>query len=179
MKSRILLSLLISALAVCLVPASPAWSDTCGDDCPPPYVPCAETPDPRTPGFWKNHPDAWVRCEDEEKTGLESLNFCCAGGDVCEPEGCQMVSKDQAIQMMKEPVKGDKYYTLAPALIAAQLNRLAGAETGCVDRVIHDARIWACENWGEVIEARSPEWQYAETLYEKLDYYNNYGCPLP
>jgi hypothetical protein len=90
-----------------------------------------------------------------------------------------MVTKDDAIEMMEEPVAGNKYNTLAPALIAAELNRLAGAETGCIHGVIHEARIWACGNWGKVIEARSPEWQYAETLYEKLDYYNNYGCPLP
>ncbi len=180
MKLRLILSLLILALAFSLMPASSTRADTCAADCPPPITPCDETPDPRTPGFWKNHPDAWVRCDQSGKTPLAFINLCCDEGEVCDPKpNCVLLRKDDAIAIMNQPVAQDKTYTMVPALIAAQLNRLAGADTSCVNGVIRDARIWTCANWGEVVLARSPEWQYAEALYEKLDYFNNYGCPLP
>ena len=59
-----------------------------------------------TPGYWKNHPDAWP---------VESVTI-----------GGVSYTKDQAINEMSMPVKKDKWYSMFKALTATKLNVLNG-----------------------------------------------------
>lgn len=112
-----------------------------------------------TPGYWMNHPEAWPF--DEITVGLQTL------------------TKDQAIALMKMPVKGDKSLTMFAAFVAAKLNVMIG---NCPPPPPPD-----CYTLGEVnmwltnfpvlsgVEASSEAWQYShgEALYWCLDDYNN------
>jgi len=120
-------------------------------------IPCEPSVGTGTPGYWKNHPDAWP---------VEEITI---GGETS-------YTRDEAIDLMQRPVKGDKTYTMFKALVAAKLNVLIGNESGCVDSVISDADAWMAENpVGSGVKAggkKSP-WRVGEPLYETLDAYNN------
>lgn len=60
-----------------------------------------------TQGYWKNHPDDWP---------VESLNL-----------GEATYTKDQLLSILKRPVRGNGLIALAHQLIAAKLNKAAGA----------------------------------------------------
>ncbi|WP_336359346.1 hypothetical protein [Haladaptatus sp. ZSTT2] len=67
----------------------------------------------RSPGYWKNHPEAWP-VETVKIGGLE-------------------MDKDYWIEnLLKQPVEGDKNRILAKSLLAAKLNQYAGAEDSCI-----------------------------------------------
>jgi hypothetical protein len=109
-----------------------------------------------TPGYWKNHPDAWP---------VDEITI-----------GGVTYTKDEAINFMKTPGKGDKTYTMFGALVAAKLNVLIGNPSGCIDETITAADAWMAEYGpvGSGVEAKSEAWQMeGESLYEKLDDYNN------
>jgi hypothetical protein len=81
------------------------------------------------------------------------------------------------IQIMNAPVKGDKTYTMFKALVAAKLNRFAGADVSCINATINLAARWMCDHpVGSGVKASSDAWQDYEWVYEALDDYNNYGC---
>ena len=84
---------------------------------PPPPAPGTGTP-----GYWKNHPDAWP---------VDEITI---GGVV--------YTKDEAIQIMQEPEKGDKTKTLFRALVAAKLNVAIGNDASCVADTILAADEW-------------------------------------
>lgn len=77
-------------------------SFTC--DCPPPPPP----PDgcSYTPGYWKNHPDAWP------VDGLEV--------------GCVEYTKEELLEIFDMPTRGDATVKLFHHLVAAKLNVLSG-----------------------------------------------------
>jgi len=118
---------------------------------------CEPQPGTGTPGYWKNHPDAWP--VDEITIGGETY------------------SKDDAIEIMNTPEKGDKTYTLFRALVAARLNVLIGNKSCCIQRTINAADAWMA-TYGPVgsgVKAggKCSPWRDAEPLYKKLDDYNN------
>ena len=55
-----------------------------------------------TPGYWKNHPEAWP---------VDEITI-----------GGVTYTKVEAIAIMNTPEKGDKTYTMFSALVAATLN---------------------------------------------------------
>ena len=126
---------------------------------------CGECPGTGTPGYWKNHPDAWP---------VEVIVV-----------GCVSYSKDAAINIMKMSVSKDKTITLFKALVAAKLNVAAGCKDCCVADCIECADSLLCEVGvlsGQ--KASSDFWQGegggsccnakgAEYYYLCLDDYNN------
>lgn len=109
-----------------------------------------------TPGYWKNHPEAWP---------VDTIEI---GGVTC--------TIDEAIGFMLAKKNNDKTHTMFGALVAAVLNVIIGNASGCIDDTIAAAHDWMAE-WGPVgsgVEANSSAWQdVGEPLYLALDDYNN------
>jgi hypothetical protein len=107
-----------------------------------------------TPGYWMNHPDAWP---------LDEITI-----------GGVIYSKTDAIGFMKDPVKGDKTYTMFPALVATKLNLLIGNDPECVEETVTEADNWmAMYPVGSGVTGNSDAWKDGEPLYWMLDEYNN------
>ena len=114
------------------------------------------SPGTGTPGYWKNHPDAWP---------VDDITI-----------GGVTYTKDDAIGIMNTPEKGDKTYTMFRALVAAKLNVLIGSDGSCIIKTINDADAWMAKNpVGSGVKAggKDSPWRDGEPLYEKLDDYNN------
>lgn len=107
-----------------------------------------------TPGYWKNHPDEWSF----ESFMINGVTY----------------DKDTTIELMKEPTRGDKSYTMFRAWVAARLNKLAGNEFECVYADWIAAFKWLKQNpVGSGVKASSDAWKEGEPLYEILNAYNN------
>jgi len=145
-----------------LKPASFAWNAAALSlPVPPPPPP---PPGCGTPGFWKNHPDAWP---------VEEITI-----------GGMTYTKADAIGLMDAPEKGDKTYSMFRALVAAKLNVLAGNPDGCIAGTIADADAWMATNGpaGSGVKAggRDSAWRDGEPIATALDDYNNgYLCAPP
>lgn len=115
-----------------------------------------------TPGYWANHPDAWP------------VDEIAVGG--------QTWTKEQAINIMQLPVKGDKTLTMFPAYVAAKLNVMIGncPPEGCY--TLDEVNTWLT-NFPVLsgVKAKSEAWQYShgEALYFCLDDYNNGYLNMP
>lgn len=108
----------------------------------------------RSPGYWKNHPEAWPVC---------SLTI-----------GADTYTKEQALEYLLTPGKGDKSYTLFSAVVAALLNKYSGAPTTVIDCTLAKAEAWVnAYPPGSGVAASSEAWKCGEPLYCKLDAYNN------
>ncbi|MBC7233755.1 MAG: hypothetical protein H5T68_11010 [Chloroflexi bacterium] len=121
----------------------------------PPPPPPPPPPGTGTPGYWKNHPEAWP---------VESITI-----------GGVTYDKAQAITIMKTNKAKDKTYTMFAALVCAKLNLLLGNESSCIALTVLDADQWM-KKYGPVgsgIKASSQAWKEGEPLYLKLDDYNN------
>ncbi|GAB4540865.1 MAG: hypothetical protein Kow0063_31170 [Anaerolineae bacterium] len=108
-----------------------------------------------TPGYWKNHPEAWP---------VEGIII-----------GGMTYTRDEAIGYMKKPVKKDKTFTMFPALVSARLNVMVGNDDSCIADTIAAADEWMA-NYGPVgsgVKANSEAWKVGEPLYKMLDMYNN------
>lgn len=110
-----------------------------------------------TPGFWKNHPDAWP---------VEGIEI-----------GCQYFSKAEAIDILGSPVKGDKLISMFATLVSAKLNVEIGNDDSCIADTITEADDWMCQfvfGFDEV-RAGGPNspWKIGEPLHYMLDEYNN------
>jgi hypothetical protein len=103
-----------------------------------------------------NHPAAWP---------VDQLSI---GGTI--------YTKDQLIDFMKHPTKGDVTYTIAAHLIAAKLNVGVGNLSSCIEPTIAAADAWLAQYpLGSNVKAggaNSP-WQIGEPLSSTLDAYNN------
>jgi hypothetical protein len=112
----------------------------------------------RSPGYWKNHPDAWP---------VSSITI-----------GGKTYSRTDAISLMNKEVRGDKTYTLFRALVSARLNVLAGANSSCITDTITAADAWMrLHRVGSAVTGDRDAWKIGEPLYIKLDDYNNgKGC---
>jgi hypothetical protein len=112
-----------------------------------------------TPGYWKNHPEAWP---------VDSITI-----------GEQTFTKEQAIALMTQGEaqtgKGaDKTLTLFRAYVAAYLNGLIGNETSCVDSTMVSAYNWLnLYNVPGQVLAKSDAWTVGSPLNTTLDDYNN------
>ena len=118
---------------------------------------CGDGPGTGTPGYWKNHPEAWP---------VEEITIC-----------SETYTKDEAIAIMMMPVKKDKTYTMFRVLVAAILNVAAGNESSCVVETIAAAEARMC-SYGPVgsgVKAggKNSSWREGEPLYMMLDDYNN------
>jgi hypothetical protein len=116
--------------------------------------PPVRSPGTGTPGYWKNHPEAWP---------VASLTI---GGIV--------YTQAQILPYMDEDPK-DKTTTIFRALVAAKLNVLIGNDDSCIAGTIASADTWLA-TYGPVgrgIRANSLAWRQGEPLYRTLDNYNN------
>jgi SdrD B-like domain len=107
-----------------------------------------------TPGFWKNHPDAWP------------ANQVVIGGII--------YTEAQAINLMNQSVTKDKWLTMFDQLVSAKLNVIAGNPSGCIDSTIADADAWmVLATPLRPIAGSSALWQLGSPLATQLDAYNN------
>ncbi|MBN1417685.1 MAG: DNRLRE domain-containing protein [Planctomycetes bacterium] len=117
---------------------------------PPP--PCA--PGTGTPGYWMNHPEAWP---------VDEITI-----------GGVTYSRDDAIALIKAPVKKDKTFTVFASLASAMLNVMVGNESSCIDDTIAHADAWmAAYPVGSGVPAKDAAWKACEPLHVELDDYNN------
>ena len=125
------------------------WDDTdfVLTGCPP------VGPGTGTPGYWKNHPDAWP---------VNSIQI-----------GCTTYTKAQAIAILRLP-DGDKTRTVFRHLLCAKLNVLIGNNSACIAADILLADAWMClhpVNSG--VTGSSAAWAQISGTATKLDDYNN------
>lgn len=148
-RVRLAVSVIVISVMMCLM-AAPAFAT--GDGvCPPPEPPpcgCAGT---ATPGYWKNHPEAWP---------VESITL-----------GGVTYTKEAAIERLGMP-DGDKRQTIFRALLAAKLNVLNGCDSSEIMGTIGTADSWLM-NATSRVAGSSPQWMCGEPLYLCLDAYNN------
>ncbi|WP_162197332.1 SdrD B-like domain-containing protein [Methanosarcina sp. 1.H.T.1A.1] len=113
---------------------------------------------PRSPGYWKNHPDAWP--VDEITIGGVTYQM----GDT-NTEGT-------ALYYMSQPVKKDKTITMFKSLVAAKLN--GGYCDPCIANTVYAADQWMKEHPIEqTTRANTCCWERGEPLNIALDAYNN------
>ena len=134
MKSK---SILISTLILLFtfIGVQSAISSDCGTYC-----------DPKTPGYWKNHPEEI-------------------------PDYVGPYSKGEILDWLNRSVKGDKRVTFFKAYIAAKLNVIYGCFP---PHCLWYAHYWWETNKHNEVKASSSAWQcMGEYLYLCLDDYNN------
>lgn len=114
-----------------------------------------------TPGYWKNHPEAWP---------VQEITI----GGVPYAKGSKK-DKGSAIWWMSQDDKHDKTITMFRSLVAAKLNVMVGNDSSCIEDVIREADAWMTQ-YGPVgcgVRASSEAWKLGEPLYLMLDDYNN------
>ena len=119
------------------------------------HVPPVAQPGTGTPGYWKNHPEAWP---------VQSITI---GGVV--------YMKDQAIAWLSSPVTKDKTITMFASLVSAKLNVLIGNDQSCVASTIAAADNWMAVSGpvGSGVQASSLAWKLGEPMHRLMDNYNN------
>lgn len=118
------------------------------------YVTPVLQPGTGTPGYWKNHPEAWP---------TQTITI-----------GGVTYTKAAAIAWL-DLVGKDKTTTMFSSLVSAKLNVLAGNDSSCVSSTITDADVWM-HTYGPVghgIPASSLAWKLGEPLHRLMDNYNN------
>ena len=117
-------------------------------------VPAVAQPGTGTPGYWKNHPEAWP---------VDHIKV----GGVTYP-------RDQAIAWL-DKVGKDRTITMFSSLVPAILNGLIGNDDSCVASTIALADTWMA-TYGPVgsnVHAASYAWKVGEPLHRHMDNYNN------
>lgn len=114
-----------------------------------------------TPGYWKNHPEAWP---------FDSIVI-----------GGETYTKTEAIAFMEENNSKDVTYIMFRSLVAAKLNVLVGNDASCITATITIADAWMVTHGpvGSGVKAggKNSPWRTGEPLYLQLDAYNNgYLC---
>jgi hypothetical protein len=107
-----------------------------------------------TPGYWKNHPEAWP------------VSSIVVGGVT--------YLKADAIAWLGKVGK-DKTTTMFSSLVPAMLNVMIGNPSGCITSTIVAANAWMAANGpvGSNVAASSPAWATGEPLHQQMDAYNN------
>jgi hypothetical protein len=114
----------------------------------------ALNPGTGTPGYWKNHPNAWP---------VSSITI-----------GGKTYTVAQAIAIMQIAVAGDKTYNVFDQLVSAELNVLIGNDSSCVSNAISDADAWmALHPVGSGVPASSAAWAAISADFNTLGNYNN------
>ena len=115
-------------------------------------VPGRDGPGTGTPGYWKNHPEAWP---------VDSITI-----------GEDTYTKEEAIALMDKD--GDKSFTMFRAYVAAYLNGLIGNDTSCVASELTDAYNWLnAHEPGSGVTGKSNAWKIGQPIATTLDDYNN------
>jgi len=119
------------------------------------HVPAVTQPGTGTPGFWKNHPEAWP---------VQSITI-----------GGVTYTKAQAIAWLSSSVTKDKTITLFASLVSAKLNVLVGNDSSCVSSTIANADNWMAVSGpvGSGVAASSLAWKLGEPYHRLMDNYNN------
>jgi len=113
----------------------------------------AANPGTGTPGYWKNHPDAWP---------VQSITV-----------GGVTYTKAQAITWLGSVGK-DKTTTMFSSLVPAMLNILIGNDGSCVSSAIAAGNAWLAANpLGSGVAGGSAAWAAGEPTHMTLDAYNN------
>lgn len=116
------------------------------------YTVCS--PGTGTPGYWKNHPEAWPVSE----ITIGGVTY----------------TRDEAIAEMWAKKNNDKTYTMFSALVATRLNVYIGNAYASVANTMIEADQWLADNpLGTGVKGSSSAWKVGEPLYLKLDQYNN------
>ena len=118
---------------------------------PPPGEGC-----PRTPGYWKNHPDAWP---------VDSLTI-----------GGKVYTMAELMTLLKTPVRTDASLILAHQLIAAKLNLADGTDPASITGTLWDADALLADYAGRLplrVPASGSAGQEMVGLAYTLDLYNN------
>ncbi len=119
------------------------------EGCPTPL-----NPGTGTPGYWKNHLEAWP------------VSTIVIGGVT--------YTKEVAADLMGHPDEEDKTYTMFQHLVAARLNILIGNDPSCVGGTIVQADAWLTTfALGSGVGGSSAAWGVGEPLKNVLDSYNN------
>jgi hypothetical protein len=108
-----------------------------------------------TPGYWKNHPEAWP---------VQEITI-----------GGIPYSKDDAIKIMDAQHRGDMTYVMFAHLVAVKLNVANGAASSCIVDTIAAADDWMAQYGpvGSNVRAGSDAWKVGEPIKNTLDDYNN------
>ena len=107
-----------------------------------------------TPGYWKNHPEAWP---------VQSITV-----------GGVTYSIAEAIAILNQTGK-DRTTTMFSSLVPAKLNVLIGNDSSCVATTIAAADEWM-GTYGPVgsnVHAASLAWKRGQPMHRQLDNYNN------
>jgi len=122
----------------------------------------AKNPGTGTPGYWKNHPEAWSATPYSSSITVGGVTY----------------SKDEAIMWLGKVGK-DKRTTMFSSLVPAMLNVSIGNDATCVADTIKAANDWMAAqpslktNPTSIVPASSPAWVVGEPLHMFLDSYNN------
>ena len=117
------------------------------------FTPSVQQPGTGTPGYWRNHPEAWP------------LPGVTVGGIY--------YTKAEAIIWL-ENVSKDKTTTMFSSLVSAILNVKIGNDGSCVNSTIALANSWmAAHPVGSNVAASSDAWTIGEPLHIQMDSYNN------
>ena len=117
------------------------------------YTSAVAQPGTGTPGYWKNHPEAWP------------VATITVGG--------MTYNKAEAIAWLGKVGK-DKTTTMFSSLVPAMLNVLIGNDSSCVATTITAANAWmALYPVGSGVPASSSAWAQGEPLHQQMDAYNN------
>ena len=123
----------------------------------------SQAPGTGTPGYWKNHPEAWPAFPG----GVLKI-------------GNVEYTKEQALNALIDRSSKDKTVTMFSSLLPAILNIMVGNDGSCVLETIDDAQDWmALYPLGSNVYASSPAWKVGEPLHRTLDNYNNGGLCAP
>ena len=136
-------------------------------------VPSGEEPPPGdfwgvgtgTPGYWKNHPEAWPQG-----------GIVVGGVTYLNQQTATLPNKTiyDAIKLMGK-VGGDKTISMFAALISAKLNTTLANNTACITATIASADNWMAAHpvANPAVKASSPAWAEADAWHTLLDDYNN------
>ena len=121
---------------------------------PPPVPPPVTSPGTGTPGYWKNHPEAWP------VSGITVAGVT--------------YTRDEAIAWLNKVGK-DRTITMFSSLVPAMLNVLIGNDDSCVASTIEAADAWMAKYGplGSNVRASSFAWGVGEPLHRQMDDYNN------
>jgi cysteine-rich repeat protein len=135
-----------------------------------------EGPGTGTPGYWKNHPDAWLLVDGGIMIGDWDISGTCDGWEIDRHGGCLYWPQDEAIEILGTPPKGDVTYNMSRALIAAWLNYTGGNDFYCVEEDIDAGVAWLNENpVGSDVPGGGQDspWREGKPIASRLDDYNN------
>lgn len=116
---------------------------------------CEPRARPRTPGYWKNHPEEWP--------------------EPYSPDDIFYLSGKTWLQVLWQEPRGDAYYILAHQFIAAVLNKASGCPVpNDVEEILIQADLWF-QIMRPPVKPNSQEGKKAIRWAERLDIYNNTG----